>query len=192
MQVKFSISPTLNTEGGMQSVRTPMLMLTKIQGMGLGSGPKAIDSSCGGLLTQAIAEQGFKGGLAEAVTVELGEDSPQQNLVMMGLGSVQEFNPCGLAQVIGVAIDHTLKKGSPKLTIPVVANRLTALSLNLLGTAHIVRKAAEQKVAGIESDETLEIEFVCTAQAKRHIQQGLDVACDHRNKQHCCEKRDQD
>ncbi len=188
MQVKFSISPTLNTEGGMQSVRTPMLMLTKIQGMGLGTGPKAIDSSCDGLLTQAIAEQGFKGGLAKFVAVELGQDSPQQNLLMMGLGSVHDFNPCGLAEVIAVAIDQTLQKGCTKLTIPVVANRLTALSLNLLGTAHIVRKAAEQKLAGIESDETLEIEFLCTAQAKRYIQQGLDVSCDHRNKQHCCEK----
>jgi len=190
MQVKFTISPTLNTEGGVQSVRTPMLMLTKIQGMGLGAGPKAIDSCCDGLLTQSIEEQGFKGGLAESVTVELGEGSLQQNLVMMGLGTVHKFNPCGLAEVFEVAIDRTIEKGCNKLTIPVVANRLTALNINLRGTAHIVRQAAERKLAGIESDQTLEIEFVCTAQAKRHIQQGLDVVCKHRQ-QRCC-KGDQD
>ncbi len=185
MKAKFSVSPTLKSDGGVESVRTPMLMLTKIQGMGLGAGPKAIDECCDGLLSQCIEAQGFKGGLAQAVTVELGESSLQQNLVMMGLGTVSRFNPCGLAEVIEVAIDKTLERGCNKLTIPVVANRLTALNLNLRGTAHIVRQAAERKLATIESDETLEIEFVCTSQAKRHIQQGLDVACRHRQ-QKCC------
>jgi hypothetical protein len=190
MKVKFSISPTLKADGGVENVRTPMLMLTKIQGMGLGAGPKAIDGCCDGLLMQSIKAQGFKGGLAEAVTVSLGEGSLQQNLVMMGLGSVHNFNPCGLAEVIEVAIDKTLEKGCDKLTIPVVANRLTALNLNLLGTAHIVRQAAERKLSAIDSDGTLEIEFVCTTQAKRYIQQGLDVECRHRQ-QRCC-KGDKD
>jgi Cytosol aminopeptidase family, N-terminal domain len=183
MQVKFTISPTLNSEGGVQSVRTPMLMLTKIQGMGLGAGPKAIDSICDGLLSQALEENGFKADLAEAVTVEVGPDCAQENLVMMGLGSVQNFTPCGLAEVIDRAIDETLKKGCGKLTIPVVANRLTALNINLMGTAHIVRRTAEHKLGPIESD-------VCTSQAKRHIQKGLDVVCKHR-KDRCC-KGDKD
>jgi hypothetical protein len=190
MQVKFNISPTLNSEGGMQSVRTPMLMLTKIQGMGLGAGPKAIDSICDGLLSQALEERGFKAELGEAVTVEIGPDCAQQNLVMMGLGSVQNFTPCGLAEVIDKAIEQAVEKGCRKLTIPVVANRLTALNINLMGTAHIVRRSAERKLAPIESDEEFEIEFVCTSQAKRHIQKGLDVVCRHRQER-CC-KGDQD
>jgi hypothetical protein len=185
MQVKFTISPTLNSEGGMQSVRTPMLMLTKIQGMGLGAGPRAIDSLYDGALSQALEESGFKAELAEAVTVELGADSAQQNLVMMGLGSVHNFNPCGLHEVIETAIDQAVKKGVNKLTVPVVANRLTALNINLLGTAHIVRQSAERKLGPIESDEVFEIEFVCTTQAKRHIQKGLEVECQHRS-QRCC------
>jgi len=190
MHVKFTISPTLNSEGGVQSIRTPMLMLTKIQGMGLGAGPKAIDAHCDGLLSQALEQHGFRAELAEAVTVELGSASPQQYLVMMGLGSVQNFNPCGLHDVIEAAVDQALSKGCNKLTVPVVANRLTALNINLRGTAHIVRQSVERKLGAIESDQTFEVEFVCTAQAKRHIQQGLDVVCQHR-KDRCC-KGDKD
>lgn len=185
MNVRFTISPTLASEGGMESTRTPMLMLTKIQGMGLGGGPKAIDEACDGLLSHHMEQQGFTGGLAQAVTVELGDESPQQNLVMMGLGTVGQFTPCGLAEVIEVAVDKTIEKGCNKITIPVVANRLTALSLNLRGTAHIVRQAVERKLAAVESDETFEVEFVCTTQAKRHIQQGLDIECRHKQER-CC------
>lgn len=190
MQVKFTISPTLNSEGGVQSIRTPMLMLTKIQGMGWGAGPKAIDASCDGLVMRTLDQQGFRADLAEAITIALGPDSPQQYLVLMGLGTVQNFNPCGLGDVIDKAVDEALQKGCFKLTVPIVAHRLTALNINLRGTAHIVRRSVERKLAEVESDQQFEIEFVCTAQAKRHIQQGLDVVCQHR-RERCC-KGDKD
>lgn len=185
MHVKFSILTSSKQDGGVEDVRTPMLMLTKIQGMGLGAGPRAVDNVHDGMLTQAIDEQGFKGTLAEVLTVDLGDSGLRNHLLLMGLGPVELFTPCGLSDVIEAALDAALEKGVRKLTVPVVANRMTSFSINLLGTAHIIRQTAERKLSSINSDDTMEIEFLCRPQAKRHITEGLAIDCKHRQ-QRCC------
>lgn len=189
MKAKFTVSPTLKSDNGVETARTEMLMLTKIHGMALGAGPRAVDNLYDGRLSQLIEEQGFTGDVGQAVVLDLDETHSQKHILLVGLGPVAKFNPCSLFDVVDAAIDQALARGCSKLSLPVVANRLTALDLNLRGTAHIVRTATERRLATAGLDaQTFEIEFICTPQAKRHLEEGLRIPCRHKQTTCCAGK----
>jgi len=186
MKAKFTVSPTLKSDCGVETAQTEMLMITKIHGMALGAGPRAIDNLYDGRLSQLIEAQGFTGDVGQSVVLDLGEGHLQRYIVLVGLGTVAKFNPCTLFDVVDVALDQALARGCSKLSIPVVANRLTGLNLNLRGTSHIVRQGTERRLARLRSKSgTLEVELICTPQAKRHLEEGLNVPCRHKQSP-CC------
>ena len=187
MKAKFVVSPTIKSaDGGVEAIRTDMLLLTKIDGMGLGAGPRAVDQMLGGQISTRMKEREFRGRLGENLLLRLDDDSiPQNHVLVIGLGQASGFDPCALAKVVETAVAKAVARKCTRLSIPVAAHRMTALNLNLRGTAHIIRKVAEAKLAEIEGAGTLEIELVCTSQAKRHIEAGL--AC--RKAVVCCAQK---
>jgi hypothetical protein len=189
MKVQFVVSTKRkNIDAGLQEHETEMLMLTKLVGIPLGAGPKAIDEVTNGLLTQRMEAVGFRGELDELLSIQLGAEHRQKNILLVGLGKPTRFDQCTLASVAEAAVAQAIKDGCHRLSVPVVAHRLTALNLNLKGTAFIVRQAAERVLSTIESDETFTVEFICTPQAKRHIDEGLTIQC-RRQRAACCKTK---
>ena len=191
MKAKFIVSPTIkSSDGGVERVRTDMLMLTKIEGMGLGAGPRAVDELMQGEISARIAEKDFRGALGRTLVIKAGDPYPAENVLMIGLGRAASFDPCALVKVVETAVGKALARKCSRLTVPIVANRMTALNINLRGTAHIIRLVAERKLAEVDEDGTLEIEILCTSQAKRHIDEGLAIPC--RSKEVvCCKGADE-
>ncbi|HEY9712748.1 MAG TPA: M17 family peptidase N-terminal domain-containing protein [Chroococcales cyanobacterium] len=187
MKAKFIVSPTIKSaDGGIESVRTDMLVLTKIQGIALGPGPSAVDQALDGAISARVEQNSFKGELGENLVLSVSDQShPQRHVLLVGLGPSSSFDHCALVEVIDVAVAKAVARKCNRLSIPVVANRMTQLNLNLRGTAHIVRTVAERRLAAIDGDGTLEIELICTSQAKRHLEAGL--AC-RKKLTACCAK----
>lgn len=162
-------------EDSLQEHDTEMLVLTKLVGVPLGAGPKAIDQLHNGLLTERMDAVGFNGQLSNVVNIPLPAGHRQARIMVLGLGAASRFNQCTLAEAIGAAVTEAVKSGVGKISIPVVGHRLLALHINLRGTAHIVRQAAERTLATLPGNSRFQIEFICGAQAKRHLQQGLAI-----------------
>jgi hypothetical protein len=185
MKAKFVITTKGKSfEDGLQKHPTEMLMLTKLVGVPLGAGPRAIDQLTNGLLTERMEAAGFNGQQATVVSIALGAGSAQKHIMLVGLGQALRFDQCTLAEAIAAAVTQAVKDGVSKLSIPVVGHRLLALRLNLRSTAHIVRQAAERTLAALPSDSRFEIEFICGPQAKRHLARGLAIP--RRQKQGAC------
>jgi len=186
MRAKFVITTKGKSfEDGLQEHDTDMLMLTKLNGVPLGAGPRAIDQLTNGLLTQRMEATGFNAQVGEVVSISLPAGFHQKHVLLVGLGTTTRFDQCTLAEAIGAAVTQAIKDGSTKLSIPVVGHRLLALRLNLRGTAHIVRNAAERVLAAHPSTARFDIEFICGPQAKRHLEKGLSIPRRQR-KDPCC------
>jgi len=173
MKAKFIVTASLRhaPAHGLEKIKTSMLMLTKVAGTAPGDGVRAVDKSLDGLISKRIGKVGFKGDLGEHLTFSVGDSDLLENVLLVGLGRAAKFDTKALCQVVGLALDQTLAKKAPRLSIPILPNRLT--DLNLQGTAHIIKAAVERKLAKVSGDREFEIELLCTPQAKRHIEAGL-------------------
>lgn len=166
---------------------TPLLVLGTMSGMGLGSQYAELDRELGGAISEAIAEKGFQGNLGKYFLLELQRDGAPQNVLVIGLGSPEKFNRKAINRVIQTAVAQAVKLGAPKMTIPVLPNRQTQGTLNLRGQAFMIREAVEQKLGQFEDKEgALEVEFLCSPQAKPQLAKGL--ACKRMGADgNCCE-----
>ncbi|HEY9870895.1 MAG TPA: M17 family peptidase N-terminal domain-containing protein [Candidatus Obscuribacterales bacterium] len=187
----ITVNPIMGVGSGPQvaETRTDLLMLTKLEGMPLGPTPTAVDRALGGLISREAKRSGFTGELGQQLLVEIDPQShpqcPQRYILLVGLGSPQKF--CGkvACQVFRLVIDKALELGVEHVTIPFAPNRMTVSSLNLKGTAHILREVVDEKLSGRKGRQSLkEIQLLCTPQARKHIQDGLDIPARH--KRVCC------
>jgi hypothetical protein len=192
MEAKFIVTPSLkvgDSQSGVDSIKTDMLMLTKMSGLGLGPGPQAVDQRVAGRLSQKIKRKNFQGNLGESLVLRLpeGEDAPAKNVLMIGLGSIGAFNYCGLRQVMHLAVERAIKEKVSRLSIEISKDRLNASTLNLTGTAHGIKECVNEKLAeiGADRDGTLEVELICTSQAARFVRKG--IAIQRQSKRPCCD-----
>ncbi|MCA0316233.1 MAG: hypothetical protein LCH63_20600 [Candidatus Melainabacteria bacterium] len=158
---------------------TPMLVLGTLSGMGLGSQIAELDGDLGGIISAEIQERGFQGELGKYFTVELERPGIPQNILVLGLGSPEKFDRKAITRAIKIAVARAVKLGCNKLTIPILPNRQTQGKLNLRGQAYIIREAVEQKLKDLKAEGALEVEFLCSPQAKVHLVRGL--ACKRMN-----------
>jgi len=174
----------LSTSGTSQSareLRTDLLLLTAMSHMGLGSFAATLDRSLNGLLSKKIADSGFSGKLGEHLLIDLKNlghkrQSPSY-ILLVGLGHPADFSlrtACGLFRL---SLDRAAELGVRRLTIPFLTHRLTAERMNLRGTAAVLRCRVQERLSKPHQLGALEeIEILCSPQAKRHVQQGLDIA----------------
>lgn len=192
MKAEFLINPSLRSGaqlGGVETVQTDLLMLTKLSGLGLGPSPQAVDTQLAGRLSEKMRQKRFKGTLGEHLTLQCGPEHPARNVLLVGLGSPATFDYCALKEVMGVAVSRAIKLGCTRISLEIAKDRLTAARANLRGTAAAIRDCIEEKLAEIGEDKpgTLEIELICTPQAARHLRDGLSV--EPRAKRVCCEPK---
>lgn len=181
MKSKFSVSKQLRagSELGVEQVETPLLMIAKFAGSTSGLDLTDLVSQ-GRYSDETLKNRGFKGNLGEQLTLTLGEDSAPKKVLFVGLGKSGSFNCATIRDIIKVAVNRAVALKADKLSIPIFPNRSTSASLPLRGTAHIIRCVADDVLATKKGDAELEIEIVCTPQAVRHVEAGLD--CKRRGK----------
>lgn len=186
---KISIVPTMGKSGSLEipEIRTDLLMLTKLAGMPLGPTPSALDRALDGLILRKMKDADFTGEQGQHLLVDLGRRKhPQRAILLVGLGNPQKFNGKVACQVFRLLIDQALEQGVAHAVIPFAPNRMTVSSLNLKGTAHILREVVDERLSGRKGARASlkEIQVICTPQARKHIQEGLDIPSRHKNV--CC------
>ncbi|MBX9691226.1 MAG: hypothetical protein K2Z81_02510, partial [Cyanobacteria bacterium] len=173
MKAKFSVSPTLRAgkEHGVESLRTPLLMVTKFLGMDMGDDLKKIAQMS--TVATSLKDSGFNGDRGEHLTIALGEDGTPERVLFVGMGKAQSFDCGTIRDMIRVAVERAVAQKCERLTIPILPNRLTATQFPLKGSVHIIKTVAVNVLAGKEGDGVLHVELVCTPQAQRHVKAGL-------------------
>jgi hypothetical protein len=190
MTPKFTILAKMGVAGGpaVAELPTDLLLLTKVAGMALGPGPQSVDESLKGLISRKVDQRKFRGELAKSICFDLDSepaDRKQKHVLLVGIGSSQSFDREAACKVFGELIDQALRLGVEHVTVPFPANRTTGPTLNLKGTAHILKEVTEEKCRKLEEPPVLkEIVIFCTPQAKSHIQAGLRAPL--RSKGSCC------
>jgi hypothetical protein len=178
MKAKFIVNPSLKPgNAGLETIKTDMLMLTKLGGLGLGPGPKAVDKLLEGKLSRRIQQRRFKGELGEHLTLQLGEENAARNVLLVGLGSAADLDYCGMQQVIKVAITRAISMGCTRISLDMPKNRITAARMNLVGTAKTLKDCVEDALAEVAADKdgVLEFELICSPQAAPHLKRGLAI-----------------
>ncbi len=196
MTPKFTIDARMGTSAspGVEDIRTDLLLLTKPAGTTLGPGPQVLDNRLGGLLSRKVKQHRFGGRLGQRIHLDLKpeiHDNPQRHVLLVGLGSSEQFDCKAACKVFAQLIDKALELGVEHVTIPFPANRMTGSSLNLKGTAHLLREIVERKLAELDGEPKLkEIVIFCTPQAKQHVQKGLRAPVRHASQSCCCQHED--
>jgi len=189
MKAKYTVNPSLKSkgpDGGVDAIRTDMLLLTKVFGTGLGPGVVAFDKLLGGRISKRMEQKDFKGQLGEHLSLKLGDGYAQKSVLVVGLGNASKYDECTLRSVIKLAVEHAIKYGYKKLSVPIVPK--SQLSLSVTGTAFSIKEAVEEQLALTPGGAgTLEVELVCTAQAKRYVEKGLSLP--KRKQKLCCEAK---
>ncbi|MBZ0184648.1 MAG: hypothetical protein K8F91_00250, partial [Candidatus Obscuribacterales bacterium] len=93
MKAKFTISPQLKAGGepGIEKIETPLLMLTKFSGMAMPDDLKPLIEASDGVIERRLKARDFGGNPGEQVCINLGDESPQERVLFVGLGKAQGF-----------------------------------------------------------------------------------------------------
>lgn len=171
------------------SVCTDMLVLTKLVGKPLVPVVAEVDRALGGLISRKVELTKFKGELGTSMLVEINPevypDVAQRYILLVGLGSLHKFNGKAACKIFRLIADKALELGVEHVTVPFVPNRATGPSLNLMGTAHILKEVVDKRLADLKGESNWkELQLLCTPQARRHVQQGLEIPSRHRRT--CC------
>lgn len=154
---------------------TPLLVLGTLAGMGFGTQISGLDGMLGGVISGAIAKKSFQCNLGNNFTLRLNQEGAPAHVLVVGLGSPDRFNRKAIIRLVRIAVARAVQLGCPKVTFPILPNRQTQATRNLRGQAFLLRKAVEEKLAEIGGDEEreLEVELLCSPQAKPHLTVGL-------------------
>ncbi len=153
-----------------------LLVLTKQQ-QTISSGPFIrLDNALGGALTAAMSKSDFDGALGAhlLVAVELA-DQPLRHVLIVGMGSSEQStrpNVCGLYRL---AIDTANQLAAKTLGLPIWPGRLTADFINIKGTLAVLQCRAAERSRSTPQATLHQIKIFCTAQARRHVEQGLQI-----------------
>jgi hypothetical protein len=184
MKAKFTLTTSKNTPELLGLVATPLLILGKLEAIGLGNHIQSLDHSLGGAISEQVQGQNFRGVRGENFLLRLDLEGAPDNVLVVGLGSQNKFDQNAIKQVVELAVETAVSRGLTKVTFPMPPNRQTK-EVNLRGQAHVIRLAVEHKLAEYTDIEgTLEVEILSAPQAKAQLARGL--ACKRRNKDGTC------
>lgn len=180
MEAKYIVTPSLGPKEdlGLENIQAELLLLTKMNGVGFGPGPKAVDQKVGGALTGTLRKEKFVGKVGESVVIDIDD---QSGIIVVGLGSSSQFEVRSLCKAVSVAVDKALELDR-RLTIPFVPDALSGIKIT--GQVHIIREVVAAKLSEHPEEGEFEVEFVCSRQAKRHIEAGLAIPLTHETP--CC------
>lgn len=178
--VTFVFNPSMGTakDPGIENLDTDLLVLTQISGSHFSHGMQKIDEKLSGSLSKALQKQGFSGRSGESVLVDCRqiENASQKYILVVGLGDLAHFKGYTVCALMRRVLETARELSVRKLTLPVFPNRQTEQSLNLAGSGAII--ACRVALFG-ELPDLEEIEFFCTPQARRHLQDGIFARVPH-------------
>ena len=184
MKAKFTLTTSTNKPELLGLTKTPLLILGKLQAIGLGSHIQSLDHSLGGAISDQVQGLNFRGERGESFLLDLDQEGAPENVLVVGLGSLDKFDQNAIKQVVELAVDAAISKGLTKITFPMPPNRQTK-DINLRGQANIIRQAVEKKLLEYKRRKgELEIEILSAPQAKAQLARGL--ACKRRNSDGSC------
>lgn len=173
MKLKISLTTSIRSQDSLGLNETPLLLLCKLAGHGLGSHIQTLDQEVGGIISKEIERTNFRGDRGEFFVLDVPASDAPQSVMLVGLGTPEKVDSNAIVHLVELAIDEAINRGLTKFSVPILPNR-QAQGINLRGQAHLIKVAAERKVASLRmEDGELEIELVCAPQAKAHLQKGL-------------------
>ena len=184
MKAIFTLTTSTNKPQLLGLTETPLLILGKLQAIGLGNHIQSLDHSLDGAISLQLQEQNFRGERGESFLLNLDQDGAPENVLVVGLGSLDKFDQNAIRQVVELAVDAAITNGLAKITFPMPPNRQTK-DINLRGQANIIRQAVEKKLLEYKGHTgVLEIEILSAPQAKAQLARGL--ACKNRKPDGSC------
>ena len=151
---------------------TDVFVMTHMNHAKFGKGTLALDDFTGGALCRAIEAAGFKGKGGEHLVVDL-DDSPIKHVLLIGLGAQDDVHRTTICAMYRMIVDEAARLGAAKITIPFFPGLL--IDVNYRGLLAVLRcRLGERHHSGALGNLT-EVEILCTAQARRHILDGLKV-----------------
>lgn len=177
MKASFVVNPALKGAAGVESVETDVLLLCTVAGTELGPTTRAVDQSLNGLITRKLQtkKNGFTGEVGQLISIAP-KGAPAKRISIVGLGEMGTLQPRNLCKAIHTTVEDALKRGTTRLSIPVIANSMSQIKLK--GQAKIIREVVESLLASPayrDKEGEFEVELVCTPHAARLIQEGLDI-----------------
>ena len=143
MKLKFTVSTNINSQETFGAVDTPMLLLGKLTGHGLGSHFQALDLNVGGVISEEIEKKGFSGERGKHFVIPLDQEDAPEKIMVVGLGSPDKFDTKALSQVIGMAVANAIKQDCRKLSVPILPNRQTqGINLRVWRTSSSARRSS--------------------------------------------------
>jgi hypothetical protein len=183
MKAKFTLTTSTNTPELLGLTNTPLLILGKLQAIGLGNHIQSLDHSLGGAISEKVQGLNFRGERGESFLLNLDQEGAPENVLVVGLGSLDKFDHNAIKHVVEMAVDAAIAKGLTKITFPMPPNRQTK-DINLRGQANIIRLAVEKKLREHKGRGELEIEILSAPQAKAQLARGL--ACKRSSEDGTC------
>lgn len=165
-----------------EAAATPgeLVVITVMAGMQLNPLGRSLDASVDGAITKEMECHSFTGYLGQKLLVDLVEKgypaASHRYVLIVGLGDFWAFDHRTACALFRLALDSAVELGVERLILPIVPHRSTEQSLNLLGTAAIMRCRIEERWlahAGLKNLKTVEI--LCAPQARKHLEEGLAI-----------------
>ncbi len=177
MKASFVVNPALKGAAGVESVETDVLLLCTVAGTELGPTTRAVDQSLNGLITKKLQSKkvGFTGEVGQMLSIAP-KKAKAKRISIAGLGELATLQPRNLCKAIHLNVEDALKRGDTHVTIPVVSHSMSQIKLK--GQAKIIREVVESillSAAYADKEGTLQVELLCTPQAARLVQEGLDI-----------------
>lgn len=162
---------------------TPFLVVTRLAGAHFNRFEQAVDGLLGGLLTKAC--DGWKCELGSYRLIYLPAFHTEagvplrigrlQYILLAGLGHPSEFHARKLCGFTGLTLHEAAVAQAEKITFIESPHRSTEEGISLEGTAAIMRCRAEALKSAGHLRCLNEIEFLCSPQARLHLEKGLTV-----------------
>jgi hypothetical protein len=177
-QTSFSVETAFGrSKNALQPLFSAKLLVLTKQQHTVSAGPfSRMDNALDGALTRAMHEANFDGSLGSHLLVEVNTgDQPLRHVLLVGMGtSDQGIRPnfCGLYRL---AIDTANQLGVDNLGMTIWPGRLTADFMNLKGMLATLQCRAAERLQSTPHATLRQIKIFCTAQARRHVEAGLQV-----------------
>lgn len=151
---------------------TDLFVMTHMRHTSFGKGTRALNDYTGGAIKAAIESTGFKGKAGEHIVFAV-EDSPIKNVLLVGTGAPDGVHRTTVCAMYRMIVDEAAKLGASKVTIPFFPGLL--IDFNYKGLLAVLRCRLGERYASGALGELQEVEILCTAQARRHIVEGLKI-----------------
>lgn len=176
---RFTFAATMGRKS-IEEIKTDLVLVTMLHRMSVPGSLKLKTPEVAELVKQTIKAKNFDGKSGSRLLIETSlkktDGEAGRHVLLVGLGRASCYKADTAYNVVQLLVDEAIQVGARTVTIPFVPNRMTEGCLNLKATAFKLKCAVAQRFSELDGEVSLkEIQIYCTPQAKRHIQQGLEI-----------------